>query len=276
MANNVAFWRRDRYLQDYRSRLLNPAEVLIFVRYGSHLSRRVLEIGCGAGRVLGYLAELAEQADGIDIAPSMVEYCRQSFPTARVRVGDLRGLGDCLNGRFNMIVAADNVLDVLDDGQRRKVLKELLEQHLAPGGLLAFCTHNLAAVDGLAAGASAGGASAGGASAGGASAGIMGLLRKALHSSPAAISRKIRRLPEQIANRRRLGPLQYRGRDHAVINDLAHEYGLLHYYIRRDDQERQLEAIGYRLLECRELGGATVARGQEGRGTSLYYVAAAR
>jgi hypothetical protein len=61
-----------------------------------------------------------------------------------------------------------------------------------------------------------------------------------------------------------------------VLNDEAHEYGLLHYYIRRDDQQRQLEALGLALIECLELDGAAVPAGRDGTGSSLYYVARSR
>jgi SAM-dependent methyltransferase len=263
IANNAAFWRRDKYLQDYRNRILNPAEVLILVRYSGRFAGHVLEIGCGAGRLLSYLVELAEQAYGIDVSSAMVEYCHAAYPTADVRIGDLRALDESLDAKFDVLFAADNVLDVLDDEERRRVLTEIREYHLASGGLLVFSSHNLAHMN----------PAPGAKPAPSSTSRLLSLSRTLFDRSPIAIAERVARLPQRRANRKRLGPLQYRAADHAVINDLAHDYGLLHYYISRDDQERQLERLGLQLLECLELDGATVPSGRDGAGSSLYYVA---
>lgn len=265
IANNAAFWRRDKYLQDYRNRILNPAEVLILVRYVDQFRCRVVEIGCGAGRLLSYLVEIAAQTYGIDVSSAMVEYCRVTYPKADVRTGDLRALDESLDATFDVLFAADNVLDVLDDEERRRVLTEIRERHLAAGGLLVFSSHNLAHLD----------PAPGGRPVPGRTSGLVSLSRTLFDRSPIAIAERVASLPQRRANRKRLGPLQYRAADHAVINDLAHDYGLLHYYIRRDDQERQLGRLGFTLLECLELDGATVPSGRDGAGSSLYYVATA-
>lgn len=62
---------------------------------------RVLEIGCGMGRVLQFLATLFEEVHGIDVAPTMValaaRYLRRQS-NASVHLGDghtLRPLPDC-------------------------------------------------------------------------------------------------------------------------------------------------------------------------------------
>jgi SAM-dependent methyltransferase len=237
--------------------------VLLLVRYREQFSGRVVEIGCGAGRLLGYLVEIAERAHGIDVSSTMVQYCRTAFPAADVRQGDLRALSGVLEGAFDVVLASDNILDILDDGERRRVLTEIRERHLAPGGRLVFSTHNLAHLDARPpASESVGGVAR-----------AIDLLRKALNRSPAAAVRGVARRRRERFNRRRLGRLEYRAGDHAVINDEAHEYGLLHYYIRRDDQQRQLEQLGFALIECRELDGTLVGPGREGIGPSLYYVA---
>ena len=43
------------------------------------------------------------------------------------------------------------------------------------------------------------------------------------------------------------------GPDYAIVNDSAHHYSILHYYISRDDQERQLAEHGFELIECLDL-----------------------
>jgi SAM-dependent methyltransferase len=187
-----------------------------------------------------------------------VEHCRQRFPGADVRVGDLADLKATVEGPFDAIVMTDNLIDVLDDKQRRVVLADLREL-LSPDGRLVFSSHNLDGWDHRPAGRGS----------------PTTILREAARRSPASWVRMAIDFPVVRRNRRRLGPLQYREGDHAVINDAAHQYGLLHYYIGRLDQERQLTELGFRVLEVLEVDGSTVAPGEAGQSSSLYYVAAA-
>jgi len=138
---NEALWRRTDLVQAYATRTLRPVEVMLLVRYRESLSGRVLELGCGAGRLTGYLAELASTAHGIDISPAMVEHCRRAYPRAAFSERDLRDLSMFEAGSFDAIVASYNVIDVLDDEHRRGVL-DGLHRLLVPDGLLIFSTHN--------------------------------------------------------------------------------------------------------------------------------------
>ena len=261
---NHEFWARGGYIKDYTHRVLHPAEVLLLVRYREQLSGRTLEIGCGAGRILGYLIALGGESHGVDISPEMVEYCHRVWPEASVRTGDLTALGEVTDGVFDALFAADNVLDVLSLEPRRAALAAWREL-LAPGGVLIFSSHNLAAADPdrrLRAPA-AGNA-------------LVARLRRALHHTPAWMLQAVLRLRLRAANRRRLAPLTSRADDHAVLNDLAHDFSLLHFYVQRDAQERMLNELGYELLECLQLDGHPVPAGAEAHGPSLYYVARAR
>ena len=257
-----ALWRSGERVIEYSNRSLRPVEVVILARYRERLSGRVLEIGCGAGRVLGYLVELGGDAAGIDIAPAMVDQCRRIYPTADVRVGDLRDLGVSIAGPFNAVLAMYNVLDVVDDVERRRVLSDIHEQ-LGAQGLLVFSSHNLAHAEGRSVD-------------GPVSGGSRGKLLSKLDRPPHYFVDAARRLPRRIRNRRRLAPLQRREADHAILNDAALDYGLLHYYIDRDDQERQLSELGFELLECLDLEGRVVRPGNVGSSPELHYVARKR
>ena len=120
--SNLRAWARGEHLDVYANRVLTPVEVLLFARYREQLSRRVLDVGCGAGRVLGYLLMFGADTHGIDLAPRMVEYCRRAFPAATVRVGDVLALRDCVDGAFDVVIAPDNLLDVFADAERRRAL----------------------------------------------------------------------------------------------------------------------------------------------------------
>jgi SAM-dependent methyltransferase len=259
-VSNARTWVRGEHLESYAHRVLTPAEVLIFVRYREQLSRRVLDLGCGAGRTLGYLVALGAEAHGIDIAPAMVEHCRRAFPSAAVRVGDLASLGECVDGSFDAILATDNLLDVLGDAERRRAL-EVIHRLLAPQGLLIFSSHDLGYLDDHPGPREWETSSR------------TETLRKLGERAPVDLVRAIGRRRRAAANRRRLMPLQERHADYAVINDFPHDYSLLHYYIRRDAQVHQLKELGFVTIDCIDAEGTTVAPGGSGPTDSLYYVA---
>src|SRR5437868_1444323 len=85
-------WGDGVHVSAFASRELRPVEVTLLVRYRDELRGRVLELGCGAGRLTGYVVDLAETAVGLDVSPAMVDYCRAHYPEGRFEVGDLRDL----------------------------------------------------------------------------------------------------------------------------------------------------------------------------------------
>lgn len=255
---NVRRWETGDYVAEYANRILRPVEVVLTARYREKLSGRALDIGCGAGRILGYLLALGAEVHGVDISPPMIDYCRRRYPDASVVVGDMTKLPDSISGSFDSIFASFNVIDVLDDIGRREFLSDM-RARLAPSGLLIFSSHNLASAEGGATG--------------------WGTRRvlKTINRPIGELPTLPLRLRARIRNRRRLAPLERREDDHAILNDMALDYGLLHYYIRRDDQERQLDQLGYELAECLDLDGNTVVPGDRASHcTELYYVAKSR
>jgi SAM-dependent methyltransferase len=262
---NASAWQRGDHVAEYANRQLLPVEVVLLVRYRDVLSRRTLEVGCGAGRILGYVAQLGGEAHGIDISPAMVEHCRSRYPAAHTHVGDLADIGRTAEGPFDAVLALDNVLDVFDDAERRRVLADL-KRLLAPDGLVIFSSHNLAYVDRGAPDRNA--ATSGGR--------LRGLLGEVMSRPPSNLARAVARIPGRRRNRKRLGPLQRRGDSYAIINDSAHDYALLHYYIGRDDQARQLQETGYELLECLDADGQPVGAGEPNPDPWLHYVARIR
>jgi SAM-dependent methyltransferase len=252
---NVQRWQTGNYVSEYANRTLRPAEVVLLARYREALSGRVLEVGCGAGRLLGYLVALGGDVHGIDVSPRMVEYCRRRYPEASVMVGDMSDLPQAVGGGFDAIFASFNVIDVLEDPARREFLADM-HRRLEPGGLLIFSSHNLAFAD-----------------AGGTGPSFRRILGR-LNRPPRELLELPLRLRTRMRNRRRMAALERREGDHAMLNDLALDYALLHYYIRRDDQERQLGQLDYQLVECLDLDGRTVdADEQASYCSELHYVA---
>ena len=64
----------------------------VFEQYLGRLPRSVLDIGCGTGRDLAYLAECCSDCVGIDVQAAMIDHARQLRPHIDFRVGDMRVL----------------------------------------------------------------------------------------------------------------------------------------------------------------------------------------
>ena len=93
-------WSTGAYVAAYANRDLRPAEVMLLVKYREELKRRVLELGCGAGRVIGYVIALGGEVKGIDVSERMVEYCRHAYPSGSFSQGDMRELSALEPGAF--------------------------------------------------------------------------------------------------------------------------------------------------------------------------------
>lgn len=99
---------------------------------------RILDAGCGPGRVGGRLAELGHTVVGVDIDPALIEAARQDHVGPTWLVGDLAELDLAAHGitePFDVVVSAGNVMPFLDPATRRDVLARLRD-HLAPDGRL--------------------------------------------------------------------------------------------------------------------------------------------
>jgi SAM-dependent methyltransferase len=194
------------------------------------------------------LAEVAGRVHGIDISPEMLDYCRRALPGIEFEERDLTEVGGLGDARFTAIFAPFNIISILDHEGRMQAF-DAFARILRPGGLLVFSAHNRAFTR--------------------------------LHSPAWVISRdprtmlsRVRHLPESVRNRRRMRPLERSEAGYALVNDLALNFSLLHYYILRDDQERQLAQHGFTLLECLDRQGRPVAPGEvAAHDPELHYVA---
>jgi SAM-dependent methyltransferase len=99
---------------------------------------RILDAGCGPGRLGGELAVRGHQVVGVDVDPELIEAARRDHPDVNWLVGDLAELDLAARGiaeAFDLIVCAGNVLTFLAPGTAPEVLARLA-RHLAPEGRL--------------------------------------------------------------------------------------------------------------------------------------------
>jgi SAM-dependent methyltransferase len=92
---------------------------------------RILDAGCGPGRVGGHLAAAGHEVVGVDLDPELIAAAEQDWPGATWLVGDLAELD--LPGVFDAIVCAGNVMTFAAPGSRVEILRRM-RAHLAADG----------------------------------------------------------------------------------------------------------------------------------------------
>jgi SAM-dependent methyltransferase len=101
---------------------------------------RVLDAGCGPGRVGGRLAAAGHDVVGVDVDPVLIAAAEDDHPGPRWLVGDLAELdlpAAGVAGRFDAIFCAGNVMTFLAPSTRVPVL-ERLRAHVADDGRAAI------------------------------------------------------------------------------------------------------------------------------------------
>jgi SAM-dependent methyltransferase len=101
---------------------------------------RILDAGCGPGRLGGYLAKAGHDVVGVDVDPALIEAAEQDYPGPRWLVGDLAELDLPARGfaePFDVIVSAGNVMTFLAPSTRVQVLSRL-RAHVAGDGRAAI------------------------------------------------------------------------------------------------------------------------------------------
>lgn len=97
--------------------------------------RRVLDAGCGTGRVAIELARRGHSVLGVDADLDMLATARTKAPDLSWIHADLADLGAHSTETFDVVLLAGNVMIFLAPGTEERVMGELVDR-LAPGGLL--------------------------------------------------------------------------------------------------------------------------------------------
>ncbi len=96
---------------------------------------RILDAGCGPGRVGAALHARGHAVVGVDVDPVLIDAARTDHPGPDWRVGDLAELDLLAEGiePFDLVLCAGNVITFVAEGTEVDVLRRMAA-HLAPGG----------------------------------------------------------------------------------------------------------------------------------------------
>ena len=128
-----------RYVERFRTMAARGQDIVGEARLiDAMLGRgsRVLDAGCGPGRVGGHLHDVGHVVVGVDVDPVLIEAAEQDHPGPTWIVGDLADLDLPARGLaadFDVIVCAGNVVTFVAPSTRRDVLAGFA-RHVAPDG----------------------------------------------------------------------------------------------------------------------------------------------
>lgn len=250
---NGRFYRQANLVREYTATKLYPSEATVFVRYGDDLvGQRVLDLGCGAGRLATYLRPLTDDYAGVDVSSHMVDYCSRAFPGLEFHQADMRELTPIGDSSCQAVLAISNLFDAVSHTDRLRTLAEV-RRVMKPDGLLAFSSHNRN-YDQAGTGP-----------------------KLEFHRNPLTQARLFADFLQASLNHRRNKLRERSEPEYALINDSGNNYQNLHYYIVRDVQARQLELAGFQLLECLDpLGGTLGPSDDDSPCPSILYIARRR
>ncbi|HVU92487.1 MAG TPA: methyltransferase domain-containing protein [Jatrophihabitans sp.] len=125
------------YIERFRTMAAEGADLAGEARFvDAMLARRarVLDAGCGPGRISGALHARGHTVVGVDVDPALIEAAEHDHPGPRYVVADLADL-TLDEEPFDAAVLAGNVLVFVTPGSEQQVL-ERVAAHVRPDGVV--------------------------------------------------------------------------------------------------------------------------------------------
>ena len=229
MINKDTFEAHDVVTNYFTQTYLHKPEETVLTIFKNRLKNmRMLDVGVGGGRTTYHFARLAKQYVGIDYSEKMIDACKKRFPNASQNISfkpcDVRFMKIFEDNYFDFVLVSNNGLDYMSHEDRLKTLLEI-KRVGKKRGFLCFSTHNLQS--------------------------IKQLLPIQLSLNPLTMSKNILRSFLLRLLNKSFKKLKYK--KYALINDGAHQFRLLTYYIRPKDQIKQLSNLGFRNIQVYSL-----------------------
>lgn len=146
-------YNRPDIARHYLSTLLQPAEAVLVQAAAARAGELdMLDLGVGAGRTSFFFLPFVRSYLALDIAPRMIDLCRERYAdhpsrgATAFRLGDAATLTCCGDAAFDLVLFSCNGLDCLAPARRADCLREVFRV-LRPGGMFLFSAHNLQAIE---------------------------------------------------------------------------------------------------------------------------------
>lgn len=245
---NKEIYERADVLKHYETInfIIKPEQTLLRKLLPLIKDRKILDIGIGGGRTTQFLLEISKDYTGIDYSTGFVELVKEKHKDVDIRRCDARDLKIFSDNSFDFILFSLNGIDYIIHEDRMKALKEIYRV-LKPHGFFMFSTHN-------------------------------------------RDYRYFNKLPWQEKTEFKVSylkscfyslyylPKHLNMRKHhkcttqyAIINDNAHGYSMLTYYINIGEQVKQLKVIGFESIEAYDMEGKSVD--SDNSSPWIYYLA---
>lgn len=126
---------------------LNPPDAsdAFYLELAEGAPRRILDLGCGTGRLAADFARKGHAVTGVDPAEGMLAVARNRPDGALVDWVWSDAVGLRLERVFDLVVMTGHVFQVFPDDAAMVDALAAARRHLAPGGMLDFDTRNPAA-----------------------------------------------------------------------------------------------------------------------------------
>ena len=131
-------WEAPSYdhFNDQPSRIINRTLTRILRNHGA---RSILDLACGTGSQVFWLAGRGFRVTGCDISPAMLRIARNKSRKADLRLGDMRTFRD---GTFDGAVTISNAVGHLTRRDFERAMRNI-RANLTPSGLYVFDIYNL-------------------------------------------------------------------------------------------------------------------------------------
>jgi ubiquinone/menaquinone biosynthesis C-methylase UbiE len=219
--HNYQAYKDRRIVQHYSQlcQLQSAERTILNLLRSEWSSMKMLDVGIGGGRTTQHFSRIVQEYVGIDYSEEMIAVCQKRFPSESsvFEVADARDLSQFPDDSFDFILFSFNGIDVLPHGDRLRVLQEVRRVG-KPGGYFCFSSHNLQGIE------------------------RAFHWRNQISLNPVKTYVNLVMLGLLRFFNRSTSPQQIRQSAYEIIQDESHNFRLKQYYIRPQEQIKQLAA----------------------------------